>query len=149
MSTSIVNDVNILLADSAVIYQTLRNFHWNVKGSRFIELHAHFEELYTEWAVIIDDLAELILTLRSRPLSTLSEFLKVAKIKEPDAKKVDNAEKMLEHLVAIFKEFIGRTTQAVNNMNGDTPGIYTARSFLEELIGRLNKQLWMLVSLID
>ena len=149
MGTPIVNDVNVLLADSAVIYQTLRNFHWNVKGSRFIELHAHFEELYTEWAVIIDDLAELILTLRERPLSTLAEFVQVAKITEPDASKVKSAEQMLEHLVAIFKDIIARITITVNNMNGDTASVYTARTFREELMARLNQQLWMLISLID
>lgn len=74
--------LNQLLADYQVYYQNLRNFHWNVSGHNFFDLHAKFEELYTDAREKIDDIAERILTLRMRPVSTLTDYLKMAKVEE-------------------------------------------------------------------
>ena len=43
-----VVELNTLLADYHVYYQNLRNFHWNILGDNFFELHEKFEELYTD-----------------------------------------------------------------------------------------------------
>lgn len=74
--------LNQLLADYQVYYQNLRNFHWNVSGHNFFDLHEKFEELYTDARGKIDDIAERILTLRFRPVSTLTDYLKMAKVEE-------------------------------------------------------------------
>ena len=71
-----------LLANSQVFYMKLRNYHWNVKGDKFFELHVKFEELYTEWAQHIDDIAERMLTRGERPPSSLHETLALAELKE-------------------------------------------------------------------
>ncbi|GAB3025719.1 Dps family protein [Bowmanella dokdonensis] len=52
-----------LLADSYTLYLQTHNFHWNVTGPQFRELHLMFEEHYTELAIAVDDLAERIRTL--------------------------------------------------------------------------------------
>jgi len=89
MSNPVVTDVNALLADYTVLYQKLRNYHWNVTGPFFFGLHAQFETMYTEMAVTIDDLAERVLAAGGRPLSTLKEQLAAARLTEdtdqPDA----------------------------------------------------------------
>ena len=91
----IADTLNHLLADYQVLYQKLRNFHWNVKGPMFFELHAKFEELYTEAATRVDDLAERVLALKHKPLSTLRAQLDAARLKEdsgaPDAKQMVQA----------------------------------------------------------
>lgn len=74
--------MNQLLCNYHVYYQNLRNFHWNVKGNSFFELHAKFEELYDEARLNIDEIAERILTLRARPISNMSEYLTESNIKE-------------------------------------------------------------------
>jgi len=74
--------LNQLLANYQVYYQNLRNFHWNVSGENFFDLHAKFEELYVDAREKIDELAERILTIRLRPLSTLSGYLKTATVRE-------------------------------------------------------------------
>jgi starvation-inducible DNA-binding protein len=48
--------LNELLANYQVHYQKLRNYHWNVKGGDFFDLHQEFETLYTEANQNIDDL---------------------------------------------------------------------------------------------
>lgn len=59
-----VEQLNVLLADHHLYYQKLRNFHWNVIGENFFDLHAKFEEMYTDTLIKIDEIAERILTLR-------------------------------------------------------------------------------------
>ena len=75
-------ELNMLLADYQLYYQKLRNFHWNIRGRNFFELHEKFEELYNDARVKIDELAERILTLRFNPVSNYSEYLKLSSIEE-------------------------------------------------------------------
>lgn len=77
-----VDSLNILLADYHLYYQKLRNFHWNVTGRNFFELHLKFEELYEDAKLKIDEIAERILTLRAKPVSNYSVFLEKSSIKE-------------------------------------------------------------------
>lgn len=53
----ICNNLSVLLADSYMLYLKTQNFHWNVKGPRFYELHKMFEEQYTALATAIDEIA--------------------------------------------------------------------------------------------
>lgn len=36
-----------ILADEFVLYTKTRNFHWNVEGSNFMEMHLFYEKMYT------------------------------------------------------------------------------------------------------
>lgn len=78
----VVVELNTLLADYHLYYQKLRNFHWNILGKNFFDLHEKFEELYTDARVKIDEIAERILTLRYHPMSNYSEYLKASSIEE-------------------------------------------------------------------
>ena len=75
-----------LLADSYTLYLQSHNFHWNVTGPRFRDLHLMFEEHYTELAVAVDDIAERIRALgftapgTYRALSGLSSIEEVEEI---------------------------------------------------------------------
>lgn len=74
--------INQQIANWNVLYTKLHRFHWYVKGPHFFTLHAKFEELYEEAATTIDELAEQLLTISGRPVSTLKEYLQLAMIKE-------------------------------------------------------------------
>lgn len=84
-----VVELNILLADYHIYYQNLRNFHWNILGENFFQLHEKFEELYSDARVKIDDIAERILTLRYHPVSNLSEYLKISSLNKANSDKTD------------------------------------------------------------
>jgi len=77
-----VKELNVLLADYHLYYQKLRNFHWNVEGKNFFDLHEKFEEMYDEAKEKIDEIAERILTLENTPVSNLSEYLKLTNVEE-------------------------------------------------------------------
>jgi starvation-inducible DNA-binding protein len=70
-----IEKLNELLANYQLHYQNLRGLHWNIKGPQFFELHAKFEELYTQSAQDIDELAERILALDGHPLHTYSDYI--------------------------------------------------------------------------
>jgi starvation-inducible DNA-binding protein len=79
---SITKVLNELLANYSVHYQKLRNFHWNVKGSDFFDLHERFEQQYNEARENIDEIAERIRVFGKTPLSTMADYLATAEIKE-------------------------------------------------------------------
>jgi starvation-inducible DNA-binding protein len=77
-----VEQLNVLLADYHLYYQKLRNFHWNIVGKNFFDLHIKFEEMYEDAKIKIDEIAERILTLRAQPVSNFTDYLKLSNIKE-------------------------------------------------------------------
>lgn len=81
-TAELVNFLNRLLSNYQVHYQKLRNFHWNVKGGDFFDIHEKFEEMYTEAITHIDDIAERIRIFGQHPKSTLKEYLEESEIKE-------------------------------------------------------------------
>jgi starvation-inducible DNA-binding protein len=87
----VVMELNTLLADYHVYYQKLRNFHWNILGENFFDLHEKFEEMYVDARTKIDEIAERILTLRYHPMSNYSEYLEASSIKESTLSLKDRA----------------------------------------------------------
>lgn len=71
-----------LLADSYTLYLQTHNFHWNVTGPQFRELHLMFEEHYTELAIAVDDIAERIRTLGVAAPGTYKGFAALSSIEE-------------------------------------------------------------------
>ena len=89
--------LNVLLADYHMYYQKLRNFHWNIVGHNFFDLHVKFEEMYDDAVLKIDEIAERILTLRFQPTSNYSEYIATSSIKESKSDLSD--EKMVDELL--------------------------------------------------
>jgi starvation-inducible DNA-binding protein len=71
-----------LLSTYQLHYQNLRSLHWNIKGAAFFELHLKYEELYTRTQIIIDDLAERILSIGKTPSSQFSVYMQKSLLKE-------------------------------------------------------------------
>jgi starvation-inducible DNA-binding protein len=74
--------LNRLLATYQIHYQNLRAIHWNIKGAHFFELHLKYEELYTRTQIIIDDLAERILSLGVTPTHRFLDYLESSMLAE-------------------------------------------------------------------
>lgn len=86
-----------LLADSYTLYLQTHNFHWNVTGPYFQQLHTLFETQYTELALAVDEIAERIRTLGVAAPGTYQAFAKLSSITEIEG--VPSAQEMLEALV--------------------------------------------------
>jgi starvation-inducible DNA-binding protein len=74
--------LNALLADEYVLYTNTRNYHWNVVGPQFHDLHKFFESQYEELNEVVDDVAERVRALGGTALGSLTEFLKQTRLKE-------------------------------------------------------------------
>ena len=79
-----------LLADSYTLYLQTHNFHWNVTGPQFRELHLMFEEHYTELAIAVDEIAERIRTLGVAAPGTYNAFARLSSIEEVEGVPVAN-----------------------------------------------------------
>jgi len=79
---AIAEGLKRLLADSYTLYLQTHNFHWNVTGLQFRELHLMFEEHYTELSTAVDELAERIRTLDVVAPGTYKQFAALSTIKE-------------------------------------------------------------------
>lgn len=78
----IAKGLSHLLADSYTLYLQTHNFHWNVTGPQFRELHLMFEEHYTELATAVDEIAERIRTLGAPAPGTYIAFAELSSIEE-------------------------------------------------------------------
>ncbi len=93
---TIADGLKCLLADSYTLYLQTHNFHWNVTGPQFRELHLMFEEHYNELAIAVDDIAERIRTLDVAAPGTYRAFAEMSNIQEVDG--VPPADEMVEIL---------------------------------------------------
>jgi len=139
-SNSLTDKLNVQLSNWSVLYFKLHHYHWYVKGPHFPVLHAKFEELYDMAALKLDELAERILSIEGKPVSTMKEFLAQATIKEADKAKTEND--MLSATIEDLKELIEGLKAAASSAEEAED---TATS--DMLIGQveeLQKQVWML-----
>jgi starvation-inducible DNA-binding protein len=81
-SAEIVVALNQLLANYQVQYHKLRNFHWNIEGRDFFELHQEFQNEYNTVKLNIDIIAERIRVFGLKPSMSMTEILDISEIKE-------------------------------------------------------------------
>ncbi len=90
--------LNKRLADAFLLYTKTRNYHWNVTGIEFIQLHRFFEEQYDDIAEEIDEIAERVRQLGGIAFGTLDEFKQNSVIEEQPGR-VPSAEEMVQNLL--------------------------------------------------
>lgn len=139
-SQDIVKNLNLLLANYQIHYQKLRNFHWNVTGRDFFELHELFETLYNEAKLNIDAIAERIRVFGLTPLSTLRDYLEYALIVEPI--KTLSGEEMVASIIKDFEDLLSFMVDTGNTAAtvGDLGTVNLINGFIEVL----EKHHWML-----
>lgn len=106
---AVANNLKHLLADSYTLYLQTHNFHWNVTGPMFPQLHQMFELHYTELAVAVDDIAERIRSLDVAAPATYRAFSELSSIAEVDG--VPTADEMVTLLTQSHEQVV-RTCRA-------------------------------------
>ena len=101
---AIADGLGRVLADSYTLYLKTHNFHWNVTGPQFRELHLMFEEHYTELAVAVDDIAERIRTLGVAAPGTYRAFAELSAVEEVDG--VPEAGEMVSVLTKAHEQVV-------------------------------------------
>ena len=135
-----VDELNILLADYHLYYQKLRNFHWNVIGKNFFDLHEKFEEMYDDAKLKVDEIAERVLTLRFQPTSNLSDYLKMSNLEESISELTDYD--MIEQLINDHGVLLSQMRKVVKA--ADAAGDEGTIDLIGAYIRELEKTSWML-----
>lgn len=144
-STDIVEKLNALLANYQLHYQKLRNFHWNVKGPDFFDIHEQFETEYNNVKIEIDEIAERIRIFNATPISNLSDYLEHSNIKESPAD--TPADKMVPTILedyGILTSFLVEGIECANE-HGD---LGTA-DMLTKYLKRIEKRHWMFTAFVS
>ncbi len=144
MSNALNDVVNRQIANWTVLYVKLHNYHWYVKGPQFFTLHTKFEELYTEAALHIDELAERLLALGGQPVATMKGCLEQSSVKEASGN--EQAEKMVESIVSDFGIMIQELKDGMKlaeEVDDETTG-----DMLLAIHSSLEKHVWMLQSFL-
>ena len=92
-----VNQLKIAFASQYAFAIKAQNFHWNVEGSDFYQLHNLFEDIYNEVYGAVDAFAENIRKIDSYAPGSFSRLSQLAEIN--DEERIPPAKNMLEILL--------------------------------------------------
>ncbi|MGQ8335992.1 Dps family protein [Sunxiuqinia sp. A32] len=144
-TSEVIENINQLISSYHVHYQKLRNFHWNVVGKDFFELHEKFEELYDFAKMNIDDLAERVRVFGARPTARLTDYLKSSKISEPQG--FLSPEEMVDEVLSDFEILLSQMINVLEKANdlGDVSTI----DLVNTMVKRTEKYYWMFTSWLE
>ena len=129
-----------LLADTYALYLQTQNFHWNVTGPHFRQLHLRFAEQYGQLAEAVDGIAERIRSLDLAAPATFKVFAQLKSLEDVDG--VPTSDEMVCTLAENHQKVIktARNTLAVAEQVAD-------EATADMVTGRLDeheKTAWML-----
>ncbi|MFV8401338.1 Dps family protein [Mycoplasma sp. 005V] len=80
------NELITLQASLFILQAKIKNFHWNIKGADFFEIHEQLDKLYDDTTEQLDAVAEKLLMLGYNALGSYQEAAKHSLIKEIESK---------------------------------------------------------------
>ena len=138
-SKELAAKLNTLLANYHVFYINVRGYHWNIKGEKFFELHAKFEELYNDVVLKIDEIAERIKTLGETPLHTYTDYLQQSAITE--RKNISAGKEAVQDILDALKQLLLLEREILKKSadNGDEG----TNALMSDYIREQEKMVWM------
>ncbi len=139
--------LNPLLADEYILYTKTRNFHWNVTGPLFHDMHKFFESQYEAIDETIDEVAERIRALGGVAPGSLAEMLSLATLKEVKGGALKSQE-MVGALLSDHEALIVSLRAGLDTAQTKFGDAGTA-DFLTGLMEEHEKMAWMLRSMLE
>lgn len=138
-TSKLADNLNDLLANYQVFYMNTRGFHWNIKGEKFFELHAKFEELYDDLLLKIDEIAERVLTLEATPTHTFSQYITSSAITEQN--QVSDGKAAVQSILDSFKVLLEKE-RVILELSGEAHDEGT-NALMSDYIREQEKLVWM------
>ena len=137
--------MNAYLSDLVVFYLKLHDLHWNVKGMQFVPVHQYSESRYEDMAEKFDEIAELIIQHGEKPVSSISEYVKNASIKE-----LNKGSYRDEEVLKIIAEDMAQLKAAAKalRLKMAEEDVFDVVAVLEDHIAGYQKELWLLNSMM-
>ncbi len=136
----VIEHLNHVLADTYALYLKTQNYHWNVTGSNFGDLHKTFQSQYEDLAEAVDTVAERIRALGEKVPATFKIFDKKCHIKDGDEKAT--WQKMVKELAA-DQHSIVKVLSACAKLAESTGDLVTMDIMIERMTIH-QKNAWML-----
>lgn len=137
----ITEDLNLFLSNLNVFYRKLQNYHWNIKGEDFFNVHVKLEELYDDVNEQIDEIAEHILIIDGEPLGTMQDYLEITQIKEAQNEKICSR-KIFEDLLKDYCILAENATKVKEDADNEKK--YSTSALMDEYLQDFGKKTWMI-----
>jgi starvation-inducible DNA-binding protein len=145
-SKAVVALLRKTLADEFVLYLKTRNYHWNVTGPHFNDLHKFFESQYEQLDEKIDDTAEAIRWFGAGAPGSMVDMLAETRLKEDTGTAVP-AVQMVKSLLADHEALIGNLRSDLDA--AANAGAADVADYLTGLLEDHEKMAWMLRSIAE
>jgi starvation-inducible DNA-binding protein len=139
--------LNVLLSDEYLLYTKTRNYHWNVFGPQFNDLHKFLERHYEELEEMVDEVAERARSLGGFAFGTMTEFVQHTRLKEQPGQYPD-ARHMLSNLLADHESLIRQLRVDLETCDEKFHDRGT-NDFLTGLMERHEKTAWMFRAFLE
>ncbi|XMB87446.1 DNA starvation/stationary phase protection protein [Mycoplasmatota bacterium WC44] len=140
---NLLRRLNQYVIDMQAINVKLHNFHWNIVGPFFGEVHAFTQAYYEKADLMYDQVAERIKMLNKYPETLLTVYSQQTKIQELESKDFQASE-IIDHIIRDFEYLLDSSRRIVslaNSINDDsTVAMFT------DYIQFFEKELWILKS---
>ncbi|MBG9378636.1 DNA starvation/stationary phase protection protein [Panacibacter sp. DH6] len=142
-SQAIAQKLNTILADEFLLALKTRNYHWNIEGPNFMEMHKFYEGLYNELDEIIDEVAERVRTLGHYTEGRMADYLKLTNLQEEGYSNDQN--KQLKSLLDDHETMVRQLRKDVDLMQEKYKDAGNA-DFLTGLMEKHEKWAWFIRS---
>jgi starvation-inducible DNA-binding protein len=132
--------LNKLLADEVVLYIKARNYHWNIEGSNFSEMHQFYEQHFNDLDEIMDQVAERIRAIGHYTEARLADYLKLTNLIENDY--TNNQKDQLQYLLESHETIINNLRRLIP-LFADKHKDLGSSDFVTQLLGKHEKMAWM------
>jgi len=146
MDSIIVNSLKEAFADSFALFLKAANFHWNVEGIMFPQLHEFFGNFYEEVYGCIDMFAEVIRTTGEYAPATLNRLSSLTTVSETHINSEMFPMSMLSELERGNNIVLAKLMTAYKEC--ESAGEIGISNFLQDRIQAHEKHAWMLKSIL-
>ena len=139
----LAEDMKRLLATTFSFYLKAHNYHWNVEGQNFLDLHDFFKTIYEQTHGDVDAIAEQIRALDEYAPGSYTRFQELSSVL--DETSIPEAMSMVEKLAADNLTLMSVQRRAYESAEvADQIGLC---NFLQDLYDKHKKLQWMLLSI--
>ena len=142
-SAKIALELNKVLADEFILATKTHNYHWNIEGSNFMEMHKFYEGLYDELDETIDEVAERIRSIGLYAEGRLIDYLKLTHLDEPEY--TTDQKTQLSNLLSDHEIVIKNLRKLINIFQVDCKDAGSA-DFATGLMEKHEKMAWFIRS---
>ena len=134
-----IDSLKSILGKTFRLYVQTHGYHWNVEGPEFRQLHALFEEHYTNLWGALDEIAERIRILGAHAPGSIAELTALG---GPEAAPAQSADAMMAALIEAHMAMAADLRAAIATAQEAEDEV--SAGFLTDRLEWHEKELWMM-----